>query len=90
MKKDLKPVERDLKDLIEDYFYKKTKDFVFNEYEEDEMKKELEDKVENCIEELIAELRYTENQIDGFLEDYEFYREENMREYEFRIKNREY
>lgn len=90
MTKQLKQIERDLKDLIEDYFYEKTKDFVFNYYEEDIKRDELNDKVADCVDEILYEFNWAEKEIDEFLENYEFYRLEDLKEYEYKIKHREY
>ena len=86
----LRPVEKDIKDTIEDFFYEKTKDFVFNYYEDDERQKDVSNIVCDCIEEILDSFRYYDEKLDEFLEDYEFHREENLKEYEWQIKNREY
>ena len=78
--------QKEVKDIIEDYFYEKTKDFVFNYYEEDYKRRELQDLVNDCVEEVFDNIRYYTKEVDEFLENYEFYREENMKEYEYNIK----
>lgn len=90
MTRPLKKIELDLKDTIENYFYEKTKDFVFNYYDEDEKKYELNEMVKDCIDEVLYELNYAEKKIDNFLENYEMYRMEDLKEYEYKIKHREY
>lgn len=92
-KKELTPIEKaklNIKSEIEDLFYEKTKDFVFNYYEEDEKRAELNDKINDCINEIFDELNWANKKIDEFLEDYEMYRRENLKEYEYNIKHRKY
>ena len=79
-----------IKSEIEDLFYEKTKDFVFNYYEEDEKRAELNDKINDCISAVFDELNYSIKTIDEFLENYEFYRLEDLKEYEYNIKHSKY
>lgn len=90
MTKQLKPIEDDLKNSIEDYFYNKTKDFAFNYFDENIKRAELDEMIDDCINEILTDFKYAENDIDEFLENYELYRQEDLKEYEYKIKHNEY
>lgn len=88
--KQLRTIETDLQDLLDDYFYNKTKDFAFNYYEEDLKQKEMQDIIEDCIEDIRQSFNYFDKKLDDFLQDYEFNRLEDLKEYEYNIKHSKY
>lgn len=83
----LKTIETDLQNILDDYFYTKTKDFVFNEFEEDLKTKEMQDIIEDCIEDIRQSFNYFDKKLDDFLEDYELHRMEDLKEYEYKIEH---
>lgn len=83
----MRTIETDLQDILDNYFYNKTKDFIFNEFEEDLKRQEVNEIAEDCIEDVLQSFKYFDDKLDDFLEEYELHRKENLKEYEYKIKH---
>lgn len=83
-------VQAEIKDILEDYFYNKTKDFLFNDYEEEERKADVNDIGASCIEDVLQSIKWYTNELDDYLDNYELHRMEDLKEYEYKIKHRQY
>ena len=81
-------IQAEVKDLLEDYFYNKTKDFIFNYFEEDDCKAKVNDIGASCIEDVLQSIKYFTNELDDYLDNYELHRLEDLKEYE--IKHRKH
>lgn len=88
--KQLRTIEMDLQNLLDDYFYNKTKDFGFNDFEEDLKRQQVNEIAEDCIEDVLQSFKYFDDKLDDFLNEYELHREENLKIYEYEIKHSKY